>query len=206
MRLVFRPAVPSDVIHAVPLIQSSGPEAFSYVFDHPTRGAAEDFLRVAFLDGEGEFGYRNHLIGVLDGYVIAAGAAWGGNEGVGFMRAAARQILAQYGMVAGAGVGIRGLRVETIIKPPSRKEWYLAHLGVREDVRGYGIGQALIERLLDEGRHNGFERAALDVSIINPRAQILYERLGFSVIGEQRSRLANRTVQVPSHRRMELAL
>jgi ribosomal protein S18 acetylase RimI-like enzyme len=206
MALEFRPAGAADVIAAVPLILSSGPEAFGYVFEHSSRGRAEDFLRHAFLDAEGEFGYRNHVVGVRDGEVVAAGAAWSGAQGFAFMQVALRQILGQYGLVAAPGVLIRGLKVEGIIRPPNRKEWYLAHLGVRPDLRGQGIGRALIDHLLERGREAGLHEAALDVALTNPRAEILYERAGFKVTSERKSTLASRLHKVPSHRRMARSL
>ena len=43
----------------------------------------------------------------------------------------------------------------------------------------------------------------LDVAVSNPRAQALYERLGFAVTGERASSLANAQGAVPGHRRME---
>jgi ribosomal protein S18 acetylase RimI-like enzyme len=43
----------------------------------------------------------------------------------------------------------------------------------------------------------------LDVAMSNPRAQALYERAGFVVIGERVSPLGNARGTVPGHRRME---
>jgi hypothetical protein len=48
-----------DVDASVPLIYSSGPDAFDYVF-----WDAESFLRRAYLDGTGECGNRNHTVAV----------------------------------------------------------------------------------------------------------------------------------------------
>jgi hypothetical protein len=70
----FRAATSDDMADTVPLIYSSGPAAFDFVFSVPGRASALDFLRHAFLDGAGEFGFRNHVVGVQDGAVIAAGA------------------------------------------------------------------------------------------------------------------------------------
>ena len=203
MKIAFRPAAAVDVEAAVPLIYSSGPAAFDYVFTLDSGPTAEDFLRRAFLDGAGEFGWRNHVVGELDGRIVAAGAGWSGGMGFRFMIAGARQILGCYGPIAGAGVIGRALRVEAIVPPPSRTRFVVAHLGVRPETRGQGIGQALIEHLLDCGRTRGTEIAALDVAVTNPLAQALYERLGFIVTGERRSRLSNASATVPDHRHME---
>ena len=206
MKIAFRSAVAADVEAAVPLIYSSGPAAFDYVFTLDSGPTAEDFLRRSFLDGAGEFGWRNHVVGELDGRIVAAGAGWSGEMGFRFMIAGARQILGCYGAIAGAGVIGRALRVEAIVPPPSRTRFVVAHLGVRPETRGQGIGQALIEHLLDRGRRRGVEIAALDVAVTNPRGQALYERLGFIVTGERRSRLSNASATVPDHRHMERPL
>src|SRR5712691_5597064 len=78
MKVAFRSAAAADVEAAVPLIYSSGPAAFDYVFTLDGGPTAEDFLRRAFVDGAGEFGWRNHVVGELDGRIVAAGAGWSG--------------------------------------------------------------------------------------------------------------------------------
>lgn len=201
-RLTFRPAAASDVDAAVPLIHSSGPAAFEYVFGVPGVGDAHGFLRRAFVDGAGEFGWRNHVVGELNGVVVAAGAGFSGATKWSFSRAAARQILAHYGWRHAAGVIGRGLRVESLIPQPARRMYYLAHLGVDPTLRGRGFGTALVQHLLASRPADAIGPAVLDVAATNPDAQRLYQRLGFAVIGEHRSRLVNDRGRVPDHRRM----
>lgn len=203
MSPAFRPAVPADAQRAVPLIYASGPRTLDYVFA-TERKCAEDFLLRAFVDGRGEFGFQNHVVGTLDEEVIAVGAAFCGASMPAFTYAGARQILALYGARGSLGVFVRGLRVERVIVPPTRDLWYLAHLGVADRHRGRGIGRALVAHLLGLGRQRGFTRAALDVAVDNPHAERLYGRLGFTVTGERSSRLSNARAAVPSQRRMEL--
>jgi len=202
----FRSATAQDAAVAVPLIHSSGPAAFDYVFAVPGRSMALDFLHRAFADGAGEFGWRNHVVGELEGVVVAVGAAYGGNTSLAFTLAAALQILAHYGLHHAPGVIARGLRVERVIPPPARGMHYLAHLGVSPALRGQGIGQALIDELIRRGVQQGRRRMVLDVAVSNTRAQALYERLGFTVTGERHSTLANAQGVVPGHRRMERPL
>lgn len=199
----FRAATAQDAAAAVPLIHSSGPAAFDYVFALPGHGDARAFLHRAFVDGAGEFGWRNHLVGELEGVVVAVGAGYGGETSLAFTLAAARQILAHYGLRHAPGVIARGLGVERVIPPPGRGMHYLAHLGVSPALRGQGIGRALIDELVRRGVQAGRRRMVLDVATSNPRAQVLYERQGFVVTGERRSALANAWGAVPDHRRME---
>ena len=202
----FRQAAAEDALQAVPLIHSSGPGAFDYVFAVPGHGDAQAFLRQAFVDGAGEFGWRNHVVGELDGAVVAVGAGFGGDTKWPFTLAAARQILGHYGWRHAGGVIVRGLRVETVIPPPTGAMHYLAHLAVTPTLRGHGIGQALIHHLLAQARELGRQQIVLDVASSNPAAERLYARLGFEVSGERASRLVNAQGRVPDHRRMQCRL
>jgi ribosomal protein S18 acetylase RimI-like enzyme len=202
----LRRATPADADAVVPLIHCSGPAAFDYVFAVPGRASAQDYLRRAFVHGDGEFGYRNHTVVEVNDVVAAVGAAWGNDANLRFALAAAGQILGCYGVSHGAAVIARGLRVESVIQPPRRGAWYVAHLGVHPDARSRGFGQALVLHLLEEGRRRGCRTAELDVASVNPRAESLYERLGFRVHRERKSALANAQGAVPDHRRMVLDL
>jgi len=201
MPLTFRRAHPADVDAAVPLIYSSGPDAFDYAFARPGRNSAQDFLRYAFVQGGGQFGWRQHWVGEQDGQVVAAGTVFGGEVTLGYMLAATRQILRYFGLGA-PGVIRRGLQLERIICPPPRRTLYLAHLGITPALRGEGLGSQLIEHFLQIGRSNGLPMAALDVSVANPKAQALYERFGFEVQVERVSTLPG----VSSHRYMQRQL
>ncbi|MCP8464039.1 GNAT family N-acetyltransferase [Pseudomonas sp. ZM23] len=201
MPLTFRPARPADVDAAVPLIYSSGPEAFDYAFARPGRNNAQDFLRYAFAQGSGQFGWRQHWVGELDGRVVAAGTVFGGEQNLGYLLAASRQILGFFG-AGSLPVIRRGLQLERIICPPPRRTLYLAHLGVTPELRGEGLGSQLIDHLLQRGRRAGVSMAALDVSAANPKAQALYERLGFRVQIERPSHLPS----VADHRYMQRPL
>ena len=55
----------------------------------------------------------------------------------------------------------------------------LFDLVVQPSARGQGLGTALVRALLDWGRQAGAQAAYLQVRSANPRAQQLYERLGF---------------------------
>jgi ribosomal protein S18 acetylase RimI-like enzyme len=199
--LGFRPAMPEDADVAVPLIYSSGPASFDYVFG---AGRAQAFLRHAFEAHEGEFSHRTHEVALLRGHIAAVGAVFDGRAALAFTLAAARQILKFYGPVAGIGVIVRGLRTEGVIRPPKPKELYLAHLGVLPALRGVGIGTRLVEALLLRRDPAWHELVALDVAVTNPRAEALYARMGFEVAVLRRSRLRNRDGAVADHRRMVL--
>jgi ribosomal protein S18 acetylase RimI-like enzyme len=204
--IAFRPAAPGDVEAAVPLMYSSGPAALDFVFAHDRPGRAQDFLRYAFAQGSGEMGWRNFVVAVADGRVLAVGAGWGGDRSRAFTLAAAQQIFGFYGPLRAWGVMIRGLQVERVIRPAGDGEFYIGYLGVDPTARSRGIGAKLVAHLLSLAPRPRCTKAVLDVAAHNPRAQALYGRLGFVVTATRVSRLVNRHGKVSDHRRMELQL
>ena len=200
--LTFRAASRADVDDAVPLIYSSGPAAFDYVFNIGGARDAQAFLRFAYRDGGGEFGWQAHRVAEIGGRVAAAGAAFDGRAVLRFTMANALLILRFYGPIRAWGVMVRGLCAETVIQPPRADEYYLCHVGVREELRGQGIGARFMRHLLeglDADRHCC---ATLDVAVTNPRAQLLYQRLGFVVEALRVSKVQNPRGRVPDHYRM----
>jgi ribosomal protein S18 acetylase RimI-like enzyme len=204
--IVFRPSQPQDVEHAVPLIYSSGPAAFDYVFSDRRPGQSVDFLRSAFVWGNSEFGYRQHTAVVLDGEVVGIGAIRYSHQNFRFTIAAVSAILRFYGPLAGIRTIRRGLRIEQIIQPPKRGVGILYHLGVAPEHRSKGIGSQLVHHFLDEIRSKEVSVAALDVAVTNPRAQALYEREGFAAVITHTSELRSMFGFVVDHVYMECPL
>jgi ribosomal protein S18 acetylase RimI-like enzyme len=203
--VTFRDATPKDAADAVPLIYSSGPSAFDYVFSVGGSRDARAFLRFAYLDGGGEFGWQIHRVGEIGGRVVVTGAAFDGRAVLRFTIAGALQILRFYGPIRAWGVMVRGLRTESVIQPPRAHEYYLCHIGVREEMRGQGIGARFMRHLLESLDPNRHHCATLDVAVTNPRAQLLYERLGFVVEAMRASKLLSRHGRVADHYRMKRA-
>lgn len=202
--VTFRPMTAADAQAALPLILSSGPEAFAYVF--ATGGkTASDFLRHTLAQTGGEFGTGNHVVGIMDGRVVAAGGGWSGARNLAFMLAAPGQFLRVFGPRAVPGIIMRGLQAESIMHPPKPHEWYVGHLGVDPALRGRGIGEAMIAHLLAAAPPT-VKTAVLDVSAENPRAEALYTRLGFRVTAEHISHYRRGAGYIPTHRRMERPL
>ena len=197
----FRPCVPEDVEKAVPLILSSGPQAFNYVFAND-RVKATDFLRYAFQRTGGEFSFDNHVALLLDQEVVGIGSAFTSKQANGFLFRDFLHIVRFYRMRA-LIVSIRGLRIEQLIKPPKRAEISIAHLGISPQHRSKGLGQQLIQFLMNHAPKESASYFVLDVSEENPRAQALYERMGFTVHKQMDSRLRQKHGYVANHVRME---
>ena len=175
----FRVSRAGDAAASAPLVHASGPESFDYVFATAQANAVA-FLTHALAQRLGEFGYATHVVGELDGRIVASGAGWAGG-GVAFALATAWQVVGYVGLAAIRSAYRRGMQAEKVMPPPARAEYYVGHLGVDPALRGRGIGEALIAYLLAPSRVAGCREAVLDVSVENPRAEALYTRLGFAV-------------------------
>ncbi len=206
MSELIRPARPEDVESAIPLIYSSGPAAFDYVCVARAKGDVFEFLRYSFTRDLGEFGYSHHRAVELDGEVVGIGAQFSGQTSLRFLLTGMRAVFGVYGPWHGAGVARRALRFVKIVESPKGSMHYIAHLGIAPELRSRGLGQKLVQHLLDEGRALGRTTAALDVSVENPRARELYLRMGFKDVVERQSTLKNEHATVPSHIRMERAI
>ena len=115
----FRACTPADAELAVPLIISSGPAAFNYIFADTALEQMPHFVRRAFQDDGMELGHSVHTAMLLDGRLSAVGALWHAGQALPFMAAGVHQIYRHYGPLAGTRVVMRGLRMETVVKSTS---------------------------------------------------------------------------------------
>jgi len=70
-------------------------------------------------------------------------------------------------------------------------EIHINNVAVLPELRGQGIGSALMRRVFDEAHGLGARRATLEVRASNDGARRLYERLGFYVAGTRRDYYTN---------------
>ena len=201
----FRPFQAKDAAESAPLVHASGPQSFDYVFTTASTTALA-FLRHSLARAEGEFGYGTHVVGEVDGRIAACGAGWRGGAGWRFWLTTARPVIGYMGLRATPAAYRHGMQAESVMPGPERGEYYVGHLGVDNDLREQGIGEAMVAYLLTPDRVGGCRVAVLDVSAENPRAQALYERLGFRVTQTRDSLYAHAYGRIPPHRRMEKVL
>jgi len=202
MGVEFRPCVPSDVDEAVPLIFSSGPPAFNFVFTNG-KVTAVDFLKYAFQRNGGEFSYDNHFAMLKDQKLIGVGSVFSGVRANGFMLSEIRNITSFY-KIGAMSVLLRGLKIEKTIKPPTKNEISIAHLAINEKERSKGYGEKLVRFLLQEANKSDSNYYVLDVSEENPRAKQLYDRMGFIVHSHNLSSQKTEHGYIANHYRMHL--
>jgi ribosomal protein S18 acetylase RimI-like enzyme len=197
----FRSADSRDVDAALPLICSSGPQAFDYGFQCCGKNSP-DFLRFAFTDGTGLLGYKNHTVATLNGQVVGIVAVYNLSTYVRLTLGHLWQLWRFYPTSSLIGLIRRGAHLQSIMPPPNQTTHYVAHFGVAEGLRGRGIGRSMLAYQYKKAQELGRTIYALDVSVENPLAQSLYESFGFSVTAE--NEFSGPRGTVPNTRRMTM--
>jgi RimJ/RimL family protein N-acetyltransferase len=147
----------------------------------PFRQSDVDDLRKIYLEL-----YDERDAGAPVGIHLFATRPTADDEGAWFerqwQRVEAGDLLYLVAEVGGEVVG--SCQVGRVGPTASSEQGHVGELGilVRRDVRGRGVGSALLERSLAEARTK-FEVVYLSVFSNNLRARNLYERCGFSVCG-----------------------
>lgn len=136
-----------------------GPERLALVFF--ARVMRADHCLTAY-DREGR------LVG-LAGFKTERGTFAGGTE---------QDLRAVYGTFGGRW---RAMVLRLLGSESDQARFLLDGLCVRPDCRGQGVGSALLQAFMAEGRARGFGAVRLDVVDTNWRARALYERQGFVV-------------------------
>lgn len=202
MNISFRPCSADDVELAVPLIYSSGPGAFRYVFSQHRHEQAVEFLHMAFQSGRGEFGYHRHLAVMRDDRLVGIGALLQHRQRLDDFRGVVTQIIKFYRLNCWR-VMVRGIISQQVIQPPKKNIGFIANLGIAPACRGQGIGTLLIAQLLQRARDAGYSKAGLDVAASNPEAQKLYAALGFCVKQQRHSSARSAFGKLCDHYYME---
>ncbi|PJZ46361.1 GNAT family N-acetyltransferase [Leptospira brenneri] len=196
-KLIIRNATPKDVDSIVPLIYSSGPKAWNFVFQEGKK-TSFDFLNSSYIRRGNTVSYTNHYVAEIDGKVVGSILSYTQPSFLTLTVGTALRILSVYKWNA-PKVMARGLKTETIIQPPKSGCLYLGHIAVSETERNKGIAKQLIEYMI--GKYTKHKTISLDVSAENKPAISLYQKLGFE-IKETRHPLGWEGT-IPSHYYME---
>ena len=194
-QITFRPCTPDDLEQAVPLIYSAGPVAFDIAFNDTHVTQSKAFLQAAFVRSGGEFSYDQHLAIIRDDKLVGLGGIKTAKQTPSFTLQAALSIFSFYSLTSAVRTIIRGLKVESILKPPKKHIAMIHNLAVTSDFRGEGLGTQLIAQLERKMKEDGYKVAALDVDGDNPRAKALYQKLGYQVIEKRACLLKGRLTQ-----------
>lgn len=162
---------------AVPLIYSSGPQTFDYLFCVDSEEQSLEFLRSAYRNPKGQFSHTQHTVITEDDQVVGCGRLYDNAGAMSQLLSSLKQIVAFYGLLKSTEVIHRGLQVEQVIESPQPGIAYISNLGVHP--QGKGLGSRLLQHFIERAQSEDFEKVALDVADSNPQARALYQRIGF---------------------------
>ena len=113
------------------------------------------------------YSYHNNLVAEMDGAPVAS------------MISFAADSQHRLDTVVLEDLHRRGINLERLFPEGAAGTYYLSTMGVDPAYRGRGLGTALIAAAEEKAKRLGFRQTSLLVSTDKPRAQALYERLGF---------------------------
>jgi ribosomal protein S18 acetylase RimI-like enzyme len=203
MEINIRKAQPEDVRSVYPMVYSSGPHEFDYVFNAGNK-TFKDFFHFAFPGELGLISYRTCTVATVNDEVVGIGAFTSGSERFSLDLGNVWNVARFYGLGNILKIARASSHLDTILPPPKSNELYIGQLGVKEGFRSKGIGGTLIRQQLELAKTKGLRKCVLDVATTNIQAQKLYERLGFKVAHENKWNFPDS--HVPGQFRMELAL
>lgn len=203
--LIFRSAQPTDAILAAPLIYSAAPEQYHFVFA-VDRFTIVDFLQRAFHNGSRLFGYQRYTVVTVQDQVIAIGAFYGAADHPKPDLKTLGTLINCFDPIRFVGILRRSAQFSALLSHAAPDTKYIANFAVTDSWRGQGIGTSFLQREIGLAREQAYKKCALNVSSSNPKAQQLYERLGFQVVKEYNFSQIAAQVRPPSLRRMELTL
>jgi ribosomal protein S18 acetylase RimI-like enzyme len=186
--LTFRPATRDDAPFAAPLIYSIARRDLDPLFTGLAAGLSpvgvvEQFYRAP----GGMFSWRNTELALHDGLpagLITAYSVASRNGSATWLVPAAGRLGAKALLL----LAWRGVVVARALQHYLPGSWYIAFVGVDPARQSLGIGSSLIERSIQTARASECSCVELDVDVDNPRAQALYERIGFHVQHTDRRR------------------
>jgi len=201
--LTFRPATRDDAPFAAPLIYSIARRDLDPLFKGLAAGLSPvGVVEQFYLAPGGMFSWRNTELALHDGLpaglITAYSVASRNGSATWLVRAAGR-----LGARALLLLAWRGVVIARALQRNLPGSWYVAFVGVDPLQQSLGIGSSLIERSIHTARASRCSCVELDVDVDNPRAQELYERIGFHVLHTDRRRTSSIMVE---SRRMVLSV
>lgn len=164
----LRSARPEDVPQIAPLMIETGAGVFEFLFEGlAPEGALAQILEPVIFAAEGPYSLQHHLVAERDGNFA------------GFINAFPACLIRDQDPGP-----IPQERMDHFAPTNEIMDWesfYLNSMAVLPSDRGHGIGQALLEGILNKARRLGFQNVTLQVWEGNEGARRLYERHRFAI-------------------------
>ena len=167
MEFTISVAKPDDRFQIAPLIyEAIGDIAFRITGESVEQKMLKKLETLIALDNN-RHSYLNTYVAKLHNQVIGIAVIYDGKTGYHLDRQLEAYIFEQ------SGIQIN------IDMEAHEDEFYIDTLCVSNEMRGYGVGSALLNFAEQEGKRRGYKLLSLNVEVQKEKARVLYERLGF---------------------------
>lgn len=147
-----------------------------------------DIIATAYCHPDHDYSFQNVTFAERDEGIVGMAAGYTAEQ----HRRSSDQPLKQapgYSALRRAVVGVLCAPLLRILDTLADGDFYLLSIAVDKELRGEGVGSALIDSIEDRARASGSRRLSLDVSAKNEGARRLYERRGMTVESQWPKRL-----------------
>jgi len=186
-RLCYCEAAPSYAAQAINLLGNIAPATQRFIYGSETQRVG--YMKVAFCQNLGYFGYSRHRLLLLDNRCIGIVASCENREHwrldietLGAMFRFYRlpyALKSIYRLIASASGSCK----------PSRGAYFIYNFAIDRLFSCHGFGTQLLHKEIARAQKQGYCSIELDVALNNPRAIVFYQRNGFKIS----QRLNNRT-------------
>ncbi|MEP1448491.1 MAG: GNAT family N-acetyltransferase [Paraglaciecola sp.] len=190
----IRLANQADAKELAALIFSSAPLVLTAMFSINEKLSAENFLESCLLGAEGQYGYNNHWVAVVDNRVVGCVSAWHSALPSSFHHATLTQLTEFYGVAHTLAVLQASQTLQDCIPKPQEHEWCIGHFAVSAAFQKIGVGTALLNFMNEKALNFGKSHLCLDVESINTQAVKFYLGHGFQKNAESGVSLRMKTL------------
>lgn len=162
------------------------------VFTRYLDEAAEGFIRFmlgrraaqivaeAYTQPDNDYSFQNVIFAERGQLIVGMAAGFTAGQHRGFSDQPLKQA-AGFPALRMLAVGILCAPLLRILTTIADGDFYLLAVAIDEEIRGEGVGSALMDSMEERARASGSTRLSLDVAVKNEGACRLYERRGMSV-------------------------
>lgn len=177
MSITIRPALKKDAKSLAPLIYSAIEDLALHFTGADSANEAIERLAVLVAEAENRFSYQYALVIEEEGNIIGLGSAYPENI-IDDLTYKTIELSKKFSW------HIKTKQENRLLKDKEAPQgtYYIDHLAIDKNYRGKGYATLLIEAMENNAIDMGFKVISLLVDFTNPKARILYERLGYSFL------------------------
>ncbi|RMA82329.1 GNAT family N-acetyltransferase [Umboniibacter marinipuniceus] len=164
---------------AVPLLFSSGPEAFTWLYGNGDKLRAMSFLANSFTRDDTALSHNNIWGVISEGSVIATFILASKASAEALAGPGITQVFRYYGFSAALACSWRGIRLERSLPAPKPDCLHLSGIAVDAQFRGRGLLREIVNFADQKAYEMACSNLSLDVAKSNALAMAMYLHLGF---------------------------